>query len=231
MATDFSLAADIWNATLQNIVTTEPALDTFAYRRWQFFRDVLRIGTQEWSVLSDLHVQGDVISTEVLREDPEQAFACIADAFEESQELRSYGLRHWLSDGGHQMIGDESPGPIQYIPGKVLFAWVDENVDQRGGWLAHTLPKTLDDSVAGRLTRDFVARYGDNKGIGSSMNAHFNSRGWCGQASDHYRRMRDEARSWLVDEKHPTVIRWVDNYIDGLTYSIERAEVDEEREI
>lgn len=37
MATDFSLATDIWNATLQNIVTKEPALATFAYRRWQLY--------------------------------------------------------------------------------------------------------------------------------------------------------------------------------------------------
>jgi len=37
MATDFSLATDIWNATLQNIVTKQPALATFAYNKWQLF--------------------------------------------------------------------------------------------------------------------------------------------------------------------------------------------------
>jgi uncharacterized membrane protein len=37
MATDFSLATDIWNATLQNIVTKKPALATFAYTNYYFY--------------------------------------------------------------------------------------------------------------------------------------------------------------------------------------------------
>lgn len=37
MGADFDLALDIWNATLQRIVTKEPALATFAYRKWQLF--------------------------------------------------------------------------------------------------------------------------------------------------------------------------------------------------
>jgi len=38
-----------------------------------------------------------------------------------------------------------------------------------------------------------------------------------------------EAREWLVDEKNKTVIRWIENYIDGLGYDIQKAEIDEER--
>jgi len=34
---DFELATDIWNATLQNIVTKEPALATFAYTNYQWY--------------------------------------------------------------------------------------------------------------------------------------------------------------------------------------------------
>lgn len=37
MATDFSLATDIWNATLQNIVTRMPALATFAYTKYTWY--------------------------------------------------------------------------------------------------------------------------------------------------------------------------------------------------
>ena len=42
MATDFSLATDIWNATLQNIVTKMPALATFAYTNYQFYNMFFR---------------------------------------------------------------------------------------------------------------------------------------------------------------------------------------------
>lgn len=37
MATDFDLALDYWNATLQNIVTKQPALATFAYTTYEWY--------------------------------------------------------------------------------------------------------------------------------------------------------------------------------------------------
>lgn len=47
MATDFSYALDIWDATLQNIVTRMPALATFAYTQYQpynlFFRNAMKV--------------------------------------------------------------------------------------------------------------------------------------------------------------------------------------------
>ena len=47
MATDFSLATDYWNATLQNIVEEKPALATFAYENYElfnkFFQNALKV--------------------------------------------------------------------------------------------------------------------------------------------------------------------------------------------
>lgn len=47
MANDFDLALDIWNATLQNIVTAKPALANFAYRKYSlfniFFRNAMKV--------------------------------------------------------------------------------------------------------------------------------------------------------------------------------------------
>ncbi|MEX2307559.1 MAG: hypothetical protein WD738_08205 [Pirellulales bacterium] len=173
---------------------------------------------------------GEGILTTILRNDPENAFECIVRVHNESDVLYLFSLEHWLSHGGHRVIGDDSPGPIQHIPAKLLFSWVDADIERRGCWLARTLPKTLDNSVAGRLTRDFVAKYATNRVVCSSLYVNFHSRGWCGNASDHYRTLRDEARDWLVDEKNLNVIRWVEDYIDGLSQSIEQAEIEEERE-
>ncbi len=39
---DFGLATDIWNATLQNIVTKMPALATFAYTNYQFYNQFFK---------------------------------------------------------------------------------------------------------------------------------------------------------------------------------------------
>jgi len=47
MATDFDLALDVWNATLQNIITKKPALATFAYNTYQwynmFFQNAMKV--------------------------------------------------------------------------------------------------------------------------------------------------------------------------------------------
>jgi len=204
-------------------------IDQFPQRKWEFFEHVLRAASKDWSVLGDLDTNEEQILTSLLRNDPDTAWECIARIYCETNEERNFGLQHWLAEGGHRIIGDESPGPIQHIPSEVLFDWADEDLEDRGYWLTRVLPKTLDGSTAGRLTRNFVARFGKDESIRRGLNAHFHSRGWCGNASDHDRRLRDEARAWLTDEKNPTVVRWIEDYIEGLGFDIERAEIDEER--
>lgn len=206
-------------------------LKQYPGRQWDFFRGVLSAGATEWSALLDLNTNEEQVLTKVLRENPGAAFDCIADVCSEFGDRHSFAIQRWLSSDGHRLIGDDRPGPIQHVPSTKLFDWVDKDVNQHGHWLTQVLPKTLDDTVAGRLTRDFIARYGRDKRISSGLYAHFRSRGWCGNASDHYRALRDEARGWLVDEKNTTVIRWVEDYIEGLTYNIDRAEIEEERRL
>ena len=72
-------------------------------------------------------------------------------------------------------------------------------------------------------------RFGKNEVIRGGLNAQFSSRGWCGNASDHFRTLRDEAHTWLVDERNPTVCRWILDYIEGLGFEIDRSEIEEER--
>ena len=55
--------------------------------------------------------------------------------------------------------------------------------------------------------------------------------GWWGPASKHYRGKRDSARGWLADESDPRVQKWLRRYIESLTYQIERAEIEEERQL
>ena len=127
------------------------------------------------------------------------------------------------------MCGSETPGPIRFAPSPTLFEWVDKNEDDHGCWLAGLLPKTMNQTPAGRITRDFVARYGTNDRIMASFSCRFGARSYCGLESDHDRRLRDGARSWLSGENDPTVIRWIEKYIESLGYDIQRAEIDEER--
>jgi hypothetical protein len=200
-------------------------------RAWEFFRAILRLGMKQWNLLADLDMPQEQVLTNLLKSDPERAWNVIAVVLSEGESRSSFGIQHWLRCGGDRGWGDDSPGAIRFVPSSKLFAWVDEDIVGRGGWLIDTLPKTLDRTPAGRLTRDFVARYGKIDSLCRSLWFHFRSREWCGPASDYCRKLREEAREWLVDEKNQTVIRWTENYIDGLGSEIQRAEIEEERRL
>jgi transcriptional regulator with XRE-family HTH domain len=204
-------------------------LEQFPAKKLPLLRDVLRNARDNWSVLLDLNTNEDRILTRLLREEPHGAFNCIAAAYDEGGDRHNFGLRTWLGDDGHRGFGDGAPGPIQFLPTEQLFRWVDEDVENRAYWLAYVMPKTFDSSPAGRLTRNFVARYGHYESVADALYAHFHSRSFCGNASDRYRSLREEARRWLSGESDRTVLRWIDDYIDGLSRQIEQAELDEER--
>jgi hypothetical protein len=204
-------------------------LDSYPDRKWAFFGKMLRVGTKHWSVLQDLDMNEEQVLTSIVKSDPSGALDHIADVYRGEEHREMFGIAHWLGDGGRGF--DDLPGPIQFLPQAKLFAWIDGDVDDRGYWFARMLPKTLDKTPCGRLTRDFIARYGTDESIASAVWARFHSRGWCGSASDHYRSLRDEARTWLIDETSSTVRHWIENYIDSLSYDIERSEIEEERRL
>lgn len=197
-------------------------------RTREFFREMLRLGMKQWDLLADLDLSREQVLARIFKSDPEQGWSCIVGVFPD-QEERAFGIQHWLGSR-RRIAGDESPGLIQFAPADKVFAWVDDGVEERGRWLIGALPKTLDHSPGGRLTRDFIAKYGRVESLSSSLWCRFHSRGWSGSASAFYRRLREQAREWLVGEKNQTVVRWIENYIDGLGYDIQRSEIDEERQ-
>ncbi len=169
-------------------LTTE-FLAQYPHRHVEFIRSVFISASGEWSVLSDLDQGNDAILTCFVQEHPIEAFDCIKEVLCSMSEIKSYGLKHWLSDGCNSGF-EKNPGPIIHIPQEELFQWVDLDVEKNGYWLAGTMPKTLDDTIAGRLTRNFLAKYGNEDSISSHLHAHFHNRGWCGNASDFYRGLR-----------------------------------------
>jgi len=199
-------------------------------RTWDFFTAVLRFCAKEWSVLSDLDTSNEHLLTNILKSNPSKAWECVSQVYSESNERARFGIQHWLSDGGHS-LHDEGHGPIQFVPSETLFSWVDVDRDERADWLIGTLPKTMDASPRGRLTRDFVARYCEASEHYGTLWCRFHSGFWMGPSSDHYRGLRNKAHEWLAGEKNAAVIRWIDNYIEQLSADVSSAEIEEERDI
>jgi DNA-binding transcriptional regulator PaaX len=106
---------------------------------------------------------------------------------------------------------------------------VDEEPQERVYWLTRTLPKTLDQSGAGRLTRSFIARYGKSDSVRENLYRHFFAQSWCGKESDYFRKLREQTRTWAIDERNKLVKQWITDYAEMLDDAIKHAEIQEER--
>lgn len=204
-------------------------LARFPGRTWGFFTAVLRLGTKRWNVLADLDTTRERVLTNILRSDPHRAWQCIAQVYASTGARECFGIQHWLSEGGRRLHGNDVPGPIQFVPPSTIFDWVDQDVDEHAHWLAGALPRTMDASPGGRLTRDFVARYARNEDMSRALWCRFHTRSWCGPASDYYRSLRSQAHDWLGGERNRVVVDWLEDYIQQLSVQIQQAEVEEER--
>jgi hypothetical protein len=67
--------------------------------------------------------------------------------------------------------------------------------------------------------------------VTETLDGNFWSTSWSGNASDHYRRLRDAARHWLAVETEDQVIQFLNRDLDRLDRAIRGAELDEERSL
>jgi hypothetical protein len=103
-----------------------------------------------------------------------------------------------------------------------------ENPTRRARILLRCLPKTLDESKGGKLTRLFLQKFGDSE-LGGTLMVHFWTGGWSGPESEHFTAKRDEARRWVSEVKSGKVVAWLYRYMEALNELIARAEIREER--
>jgi hypothetical protein len=113
-----------------------------------------------------------------------------------------------------------------------IWEWVDQDVDRRAWYLASFVPKKFFvDDAKPCIAREILIRYGDRKDVRSNLAANFSTESWMGPQSDH---VRDKVRTFqtcLESETHPQVRAWLQEYIDYLLRTIDRATQFEEREL
>ncbi len=150
-------------------------LARYPHRKWEFFKAVVSTGTaSSWS-LDDLDMTEMQVLTKILESDPTRAWGCLVEVFSQTSQEGRWALESWLGGESHRLPGDDSSGIIQMVPGSTLFDWVDRDIAQHGSWLCSILPKTMDGSAAGRLTRDFIARFGKTEVAARALWARFHS--------------------------------------------------------
>ena len=105
----------------------------------------------------------------------------------------------WLGEA-LSFDSDKFIGPIAAFDPEAVMAWVIEDPTKRAQKVLRCLPKTLDETRGGKLTRLFVETFGDGE-LGDYLMTHFWTGGWSGPESAYSAGKRDKAREWVSEIK------------------------------
>lgn len=160
----------------------------------------------------------------ICQEDPNTTWPIVAKAL---QSDSAYVFRAWL--GEDEGRGEPQLPAITAFNQSDIFAWIDQDRVQRSQQILEALPKTLDPISGGNLTKDFLARYLDIDGIGSSLIFLFGGLSYSGPRSEHLSARRSNAQRWMAQVGIASVGDWLEDYVRQLSKEIEAEKIKEER--
>lgn len=162
----------------------------------------------------------------ICQEAPDETWPIVAKAL---QSDNAYIFRAWL--GEDESRGEPQLPAITAFNQADIFTWIDEDRVNRARQILEALPKTLDSANRGNLTRDFLVRYLDIDGIGSSLIFFFGAGSYSGPRSEHLSARRSNAQRWMAQVGHPLVGDWLEDYVQQLSKEIEAEKIKEERSL
>jgi hypothetical protein len=165
------------------------------------------------------------IVDEIAQTHPRDTWTLISNLLETDDY---YSVVSWLGDE-FEFENRHSTGAIGFFDPAAVMSWIMNEPTTRARILIRCLPKTLDESEGGLLTRLFLEAFGDDDELAGSLISHFSSGGWTGPESAHLSNMRDKARGWISNTKSGKALSWLYRYIQYLSQRIEQAELEEER--
>jgi hypothetical protein len=165
------------------------------------------------------------IAEKIVIKHPKEAWPILASALEESSTAFS-DVFSWMTD---REFNHRSREILLALDFDDILKWASESKN-RLSILAHILPKTLDESPAGRLTQRALDRFGDQSTFSNGLYARFWSGSFSGPRSAHHEHQREQAREWLAMTTSTKVKAFLMDFINYLNSDIERARSEEERE-
>lgn len=172
-------------------------------------------------VVSNSALQG--VLDKIVKRFPEDVWILVTPYLDPPQ--RPMMMREWLGGSVNRV------GALSYIPAESIWQWIDQDVENRAGYLARCIPKTLchgNDRVC--LARELLVRYGNRDDVRRSFHMNYSTGVWRqSPMSQSYQETKENLRAFQKDEIDPNVIRWIDEHIERLKRDIKRAEIEEER--
>jgi hypothetical protein len=114
---------------------------------------------------------------------------------------------------------------------KILFKWVDGNVEKRAWYLASFAPKKLfRDAHKPCTAREILIRSGDRKDVRSNLMANLSTQGRPGPGSLHLQNKKRGLLELKEGETEERVIRWFVEQVNSIDQEIKRELIREERD-
>ena len=167
------------------------------------------------------------IADEIVIAYPQESWKIVSELLVRESRNR-YEIIYWLGDTGSDIRPHN--GAINHMPANEIISWIKEDAAKRMWLIEQVLPKTLNKTAGGQLTRLFIEEFCDEDKIAGSLFVHFHMGGWMGNESDYLSKKRDSARRWLSEASSTKIQLWLGQFIDYLSNRIESAQIQEERE-
>lgn len=142
-------------------------------------------------------------------------------------DTRTFWIEQWLQ--GSDLFGLVQNGALELFPTELIWRWVEEDPRERAPILASLVPKDLGADPS--YTRELLVRYGSIEGVPEALRGTYLNEGWTGPRSEHFTRRRDHYLGIRNEESDVRVLSWLDEYIGYLEDMIQRARIEEEREV
>lgn len=172
------------------------------------------------------------VLTELTKQHPTQVWKYVSKHLETRDNFsRMFALEKWLREADLSTTEKEN-GALTLIPREKIWEWVDDDVENRAEYIAHSLipKKHLAEEWKTSLVRAFLKRYGMRENVRRALMANYLTGVWVGPASSRYEAKKQQLLRIKDSENNKSIKLWIDDFVYGLEKEIERAKVEEGRE-
>jgi hypothetical protein len=181
------------------------------------------------TIFDGFHSSSLEVLNAIARRYPQKIWSLAARYLGPPIDSRAFHINNWLR--GDDLFEEGAEGMLAIIPLESIWEWVNDDTETRAWYLASFVPKTLH-REQGKvcLAREVLIRYGDRDDVRRNLMANFSTEGWSGPESLHHQNKKQKLLEFQKGEENANVKRWLDEYIEALEHSIERAKMREERD-
>ena len=169
--------------------------------------------------------------TEATKKYPAEVWTYVSQYLDNRDNFsRTISLGNWLKEGDLSEK-EKEVGAITLIPSENIFEWIDGDVENRAWYFAYEFaPKTLSiEEWHDSLTRDFIAQYGDREDVRRNLISNYFTESFSGLPSLHYEERLQKLQTIKRADDNENVVRWINEFVETLEESVERAKIEEER--